>query len=145
MLIRLFLVFTLTLSVCTSLLAQPYNSALGARLGMPAGLSYKVFLNDVSALEGVAAVRIRHGFVASLWYERHSEVFTEQMLFVYGFGGHAGTYDEHFEFGADGILGLEYVFEQAPVSFMFDVNPTLSIRTNVGFLINGAFTLRYIF
>ena len=126
-----------------------YNGAIGGRLGFPAGLSYKQFISHSLAIEGIAGLNgigsEKMGFTAALLLENHSEVFVENLALYYGGGGHLGSYRGDFEFGIDGIFGLEFVFDGAPLAFSVDVKPALSITSNVAFIVGGAITLRYVF
>ncbi|MBK8471103.1 MAG: hypothetical protein IPL33_02195 [Sphingobacteriales bacterium] len=141
--------FFFFLCLATTAQAQTYNGAIGARLGFPAGLSYKQFISRSLAIEGIVGLNgissEQIGFTAALLLENHSEVFVENLALYYGGGGHLGSYRGDFEFGVDGILGLEFVFDGAPLAFSFDVKPAISITSNVAFIVGGAFTLRYVF
>ena len=120
----------LLLALGTTLHAQSYTKGIGARLGFPAGLSINTD---------------RLSYNLTILAVNHSEVLMENLSLMYGGGGHLGSYDEAFEFGVDGILGLEFVFDGAPIAFSFDIKPALSITTNIQPIVGGAFTLRYVF
>lgn len=131
--------------------AQPYDSAIGVNLGVPVGLNYKQFMNDRFAFEGILGYygdlggAYAKGFDAILLAEWHAELFTQELNFIYGFGGHIGSYDGGLSLGADGIFGLEYSFSNAPISFAFTAKPAYGWLDNgLGFLPGGAFALRYI-
>jgi hypothetical protein len=139
----------LLLALGTTLHAQSYTKGIGARLGFPAGLSYKQFIGNTLAIEGIGGINgintDRLSYNLTILAVNHSEVLMENLSLMYGGGGHLGSYDEAFEFGVDGILGLEFVFDGAPIAFSFDIKPALSITTNIQPIVGGAFTLRYVF
>lgn len=146
---KLLLSACLLFALNTVLHAQAYQSGIGARLGFPAGLSYKQFTNRTLAIEGILGVNgigsPKFSYSLTLLAENHNEILIENLFVLYGLGGHLGSYDSKFEFGIDGIVGLEYVFRNAPIAFSFDFKPNLSIISNVAFKSGGAFTLRYVF
>lgn len=143
------LLFSILFTLSTSLHAQSYNSGIGARLGFPAGLSYKQFISHTFAIEGIAGMNglntEKVSFSLTVLGENHSELFMPNLSVLYGLGGHVGSYDKAFEFGIDGIFGVEFVFDGAPIAFSFDIKPALSITTNIQPVVGGAFTLRYVF
>lgn len=147
--IKTFFALALLFALSSTVQAQLYNTGIGGRLGFPAGLSYKQFVSRTLALEGIAGMSgigsDTPSFSATVLFENHSEVFMENLSLFYGGGGHLGTYKGAFEFGADGIIGLEFVFDGAPIAFSFDFKPALSITRNIAFTSGGAFTLRYVF
>lgn len=122
--------------------AQPYNGAIGGRLGFPAGLSYKQFLSNKWALEAIGGIYLGKGFNLTGLAEGHAEVFNENVLFMYGLGGHIGSYDEKLDVGPDGIIGLEFILN-APISIGFDYKPALTIPS-FKFINGGGLTFRYI-
>ncbi|PSJ76863.1 hypothetical protein C7N43_11430 [Sphingobacteriales bacterium UPWRP_1] len=131
--------------------AQNYNAAVGLNLGVPVGITYKQFLNDRFALEviggfygdlGGAYAKGFEGIVLAQW---HAEIFTPELNFIYGAGGHLGSYDGGLSLGGDVVFGLEYTFGNAPISFSFCAKPAFGwLDNSFGFLPGGSFGLRYI-
>ncbi len=161
------LIFTLALSfLATSFIqAQGYNSAVGLRLGVPASVSYKMFINDSGhALEGYVSFRSQKSFGARYsWigvnaaYQVHNEISSVDGLYWY-YGGGASAFFWNFDndfiggsdqssvsFGLQGYLGLDYKLANTPVNFSADWVPTFFLNGygngfGGGY---GAFAVRY--
>lgn len=140
--------------------AQNYSSAIGLRLGYPLSLSYKTFISETNAIEGYVGFR---GFSNYNWislngaYQIHNEIGVDGLEWYYGAG--AGVQFWSFDFDADGIttfsvsgyLGLQYTFEDIPVSISADWVPTYFVGSDIGFGIGvrgfgggyGALAARY--
>ena len=119
--------------------AQPYSSAIGARLGVPLAASYKTFINEDSAVEGYVAFR---SFSANYsWislngaYQVHNDISGVNGLQWY-YGAGAGilffNFDDNFigdnstntTFSLSGYIGLDYRFADAPINLSVDWIPT---------------------
>lgn len=161
--------FVLTLFCCglafSSLQAQDYQKAIGLRLGYPASISYKMFLNSSNnALEVFLNYRSQNVFTygytrigAGAGYQVHNDISSVDGLQWY-YGGGASVYffnydNEFFDdeanlsLGIQGYLGLDYKFEGAPVNLSLDWVPTFFIGGyGNGFgADNGALAVRYTF
>jgi hypothetical protein len=136
---------------------QDYITSLGLRAGLPYGLTVKHFLSKSNAVEGILASSWG-GFVVTGLYE--NEHWTGQypgLNWFWGFGAHAGFWDAgrnpNLEenhtgavIGADGILGLEYTFDEIPLNLSLDLLPTINLIGYTGWGgINGALSVRYVF
>lgn len=137
--------------------AQDYNTGIGLRGGFASGLTVKHFLSQTKAVEGIFDSRW-HGFSITGLYEIHAEGFnTPRLNWYYGIGGHIGFWDTKYKewgdntgnytiIGVDGILGLEYNFEEIPINLSVDWKPAFNIIGYSGFWGDGgAFSIRYIF
>jgi hypothetical protein len=136
--------------------AQEYKTGLGLRLGAGVGVSVKHFINRRDAIEGLLVTRWS-GFDMTGLYEVHGEAFqTEHLNWYYGGGAHLGFYDgDHTYWGApgyaynifgiDGILGLEYTFEEVPINLGLDFKPALNLIGYQGLWAEFAFSVRYTF
>ena len=155
-LVLTFLVVFSSVLICN---AQDYNTGIGLRGGWESGLSVKHFIGSRSALEGIFATRWR-GFEVTGLYEVHNVAFNAERLKWYiGFGGHIGFWNGDYTnkywgepgynytvIGIDGILGLEYSFEEVPVNMSIDWKPAYNLSGYSGFWVDGgAFSIRYIF
>jgi hypothetical protein len=125
---------------------QNYNSAIGARLGSPLALSYKKFISESGAIELYGAYR---GYSGYSWfsingaYQVHNDFPNLDNLQWY-IGGGAGVY--FFNFGnafvndnyattriaLQGYLGLEYTFDDVPLSISADWIPTIFLNKGYG-------------
>jgi len=162
---RLLLVTVLIFSGAALMQAQEYQRAIGLRLGWDYGLSYKHFLNQKAAFEGVATFR-SYGVPGFRWsYFRITGLYlihnpfpgVEGLQWYYGGGASVsswgGDYKARFErastlgIGLHGALGLDYKIKDAPISLTVDWIPTFTIGSYYdGFAVDyGAFGVRYTF
>ncbi|MBK8403425.1 MAG: hypothetical protein KA251_06240 [Saprospiraceae bacterium] len=132
-------VFFLLGSVCT-LKAQDYKSAIGARLGYPLSLSYKTFISEKGAIEGILGFR---GYSYYSWitvsalYQHHMPIKSVEGLNWYVGGGASvffWNYDNDFypnndyaklSFGILGNIGLDYKFKDIPLNISADWIPSV--------------------
>ena len=159
------LVFLTISFLGTSLSAQSYQSSIGLRLGAPAALSYKFFLNETSAIELYGSYR-RRGIYSYHWtayglgatYQVHKDLsdVAEGLQWFFGGGGGVSFYswsdDTYFANEGNlgilvhGALGLDYRFATAPVNLSLDWKPTIALTGygngfGAGY---GALSVRYI-
>ena len=108
--------------------AQPYEHSVGVRAGYSSGIVYKAFFRHRStAIEG-GLLYNRHGFNLSALVEYHPEVFRNKRIQVYVGGGvFGGEWDDEFSVGIAGIVGIEYILRDFPLSFSADWKPMLNI------------------
>lgn len=117
-----------------------YKTGIGVKVGYWGGgaLDIKHFLNPSSALEGQLSFD-RHWFTVTGLYEYHGAIDgAPGLLWYVGPGAHLGFYhdsyyhhDHHYDngeafFGLDGILGLDYKFNGAPIDISLDIQPNVS-------------------
>jgi len=121
--------------------AQFYKSAVGLRLGYPASVSYKQFVNEKMAFEVYAGTR---GWTGYRWFnvsgalQVHTPIEDLEGLSYY-YGGGASvyfwTYDNFFleseastSVGIQGYLGLDYAFDSVPINITIDWIPTFFVN-----------------
>ncbi len=147
------------LGIFTTLNAQTYQSAIGLRGGFFTGITYRHFLSDKMAFEGLATSRYRGLQLTALleWNNPISEV--EGLNWYYGLGAHIGTYnykyynynngwgnDYYVAIGVDGIIGLEYTFSEFPINLSLDWKPMFNLVGDYYFNgDSGALSIRYCF
>lgn len=149
--------FVVALSAWTQ--AQPYSTALGARLGFFNGITIKHFVSNSNAIEGIAAFRW-NGFVFTGLYEWQKPIKGAKGLdYEIGFGGHVGFWDnDHYYWydkdrdgnftvvGIDFILGLEYTFAEVPFNLALDWKPAFNLVGDKHWWGDGvALSIRYTF
>ncbi len=149
------LIILLLLGVTTTASAQ-YKTGLGARLGFFNGITVKHFLNDQNAIEGILSTRW-NGFVVTglyKWQKPFSDV--PNLDWFVGGGAHIGfwgegdyrwsTYQAYTIIGVDFIIGLEYTFEEAPISLSLDWKPAFNFIGHTAWWGDGAaLSVRYTF
>ena len=140
---------------------QGFNQALGIRGGYSSpGFEYRYYTDDINSYKLLLSVRDQ-GVQLHAMKEFHKYDifdFAYQIVFYYGFGVHAGyesweirkRVDSKASFiaGADVLLGLEYVFDAAPVSAGLEVKPYFDLFGRTDFDLNlydFAFTIKYLF
>jgi len=135
--------------------AQDYNTAIGVRGGLFNGITLKHYIGSASAVEGIVTTRWS-GFNITGLYELHTmDVFDVNRLnFYYGLGGHIGIWDAnnvpwdadgYTVIGNDGILGLEYNFQEIPFNISVDWKPALNLVGYSSFWADGgAVSIRYL-
>lgn len=159
MLNRVFLsvIITVTLGFANVAAQRDYSTAIGARLSPSSGLTVKTFLNDNAAFEGMLSTRWR-GLLITGMYELHQTAFqTTNFNFYYGIGAHVGWWNtsdynhpwwddhkSHTVFGIDGIIGLEYTFDEIPFNISIDWKPMMTFVDYSGFTADEVgFSVRY--
>ncbi len=123
-----------------------YKTALGVRLSSsPAivsnSISLKHFLNESSAVEVLFS--FGDPLAIGALYQVHKPFAAEGLQWFYGGGGYLGfvkTYnpvkDRHEtdpNFGAQGVLGLDYKFANAPINLSLDWKPELNLVSDINF------------
>lgn len=154
---KILIALIIMMSISSLSKAQDYNTGIGLRGGLSAGLSVKHFISSDTAIEGILSSRWR-GFDITGLYEIHNEINSlDGLNWFYGFGAHIGFWngshanwgDEDKDYtviGLDGILGLEYNFKEVPFNISLDWKPTLNLIGYSGFWADGgALSVRYIF
>ena len=137
--------------------AKDYNTGIGLRGSFSNGLTIKHFLGEKGAIEGLLTSRWK-GLIITGLYEIHNQAFgVDRLNWYFGFGGHIGFWDGHHVkwakdnrsytvIGIDGILGMEYNFNEIPINLSIDWKPVFNIIGHSGFWGNsGGISIRYIF
>jgi hypothetical protein len=135
--------------------SQDYTTALGVKF-YPGAISLKHFVNDKNALEGIGYFWERGGRITGL-FEIHGDISGAKGLKWYiGPGAHIGFYNAWYYnnknynrgtyFGIDGVLGLDYKVNNAPLNLSLDWQPSFEFGYGPGFTGNwGGFAIRYVF
>ncbi|MDD2380619.1 MAG: hypothetical protein WCY58_04635 [Mariniphaga sp.] len=147
--------------------AQGYKQAAGIRASwISPGFEYRYYTSDMHSLRGLLALRDRglQFHALSEFYQYDLFSFSNQILFFYGAGLHGGfeNWDEVTEVGwrkqiethtswvagIDGLIGVEYVFYDAPVKLGLEAKPFMDVFSHDGIRFNlydFAFTFKYLF
>lgn len=129
-----------------------YQTALGIKIWDGGGITLKHFITDRNAIEGIGYF-YRRGFRLTGLYEIHGDIDGAAGLKWYvGPGAHIGFYNNkyydnsHVVLGIDGVLGLDYKFNTAPINLSIDWQPAFEFANDFGF--NGSWGglgIRYTF
>jgi len=130
--------------------SSTYTTALGVKVWDGGGISLKHFFNDRHAGELIAYF-YNHGIRFTGLYEIHGDIEGATGLKWYiGPGAHIGFYNTKHGDGAfigiDGVLGLDYKFNSAPINISLDWQPSFEFGDNRGFVGSwGGLGIRYTF
>ncbi len=142
------LVLTVTASAQSK--GRDYRTALGVKFLDGGGITLKHFVNDKAALEGIGYFWSQGTRITGL-YELHFDISGAPGLKWYvGPGAHVGFYNNKYGGGSwvgiDGVLGLDYKINNAPLNLSLDWQPSFEFGTGRGFTGNwGGFGIRYTF
>jgi hypothetical protein len=160
----LILIFTL---LSLNVAGQFYPLEAGAVGGYTAGFNFRAYLEEDLSYEALMSFR-NQGLQAHLFRQQHMEAHLTKagtLYFVYGYGAHVGFYytDHYTVFnqniyfgkelfsptaGFDGFAGLEYRFQDIPLSVGLNFKPYMELSLRQIFGINLwdiGFTARYRF
>lgn len=144
-------IFFVSLFICcagfvTSVSAQDYHTALGVRLSSSGAMvnnsiSLKHFLNEKAAVEALFSFGDPLAIGALL--EINKPIPGSGINWYYGGGGYLAfikTYNPNKEknetnanFGAQGVIGLDYKFANLPLNLSLDWKPELNIVSDINF------------
>ncbi|MEO7923126.1 MAG: hypothetical protein ABIR30_05565 [Chitinophagaceae bacterium] len=126
--------------------AQDYRTALGVRLSSASAMqnnsiSIKHFITDKTAIEGLFT--FGDPLAIGALVEFHKPLAASGLNYFYGAGGYVGftkTYNVNTNknetdpnFGAQGIIGLDYKFNNIPLNLSLDWKPELNIVSDINF------------
>lgn len=138
--------FTAAIWSFTPASAQDYKSALGVRLSSSAAMvnnsvSFKQFISEKTAIEALFSFGDPLALGAML--EFHKPLSAAGLSYFYGAGGYisfikttnvnTGKTSSDPNFGAQGIIGLDYKFNNVPLNLSLDWKPELNIVSDINF------------
>ncbi|MEM8891209.1 MAG: hypothetical protein AAGD28_24740 [Bacteroidota bacterium] len=135
-----------------NLSAQEYKQSIGLRYGSTKGITYKAFMAEYTAFEGMVVYH-QEGFRGMGYLQQHLALGRRSSSYLYiGIGGYAGVTALLDEFpgqnnvaGISALVGFEYVHPHSNVSFSFDINPAYELIQEKRFSGNqAAFSIRYL-
>lgn len=158
--VNLFVLFAV-IGFCKTTSAQSYKTAVGLRFSYESSASIKYFTDANTALEGVLGFREK-GVVVTGLFELHQTAFNvAELKFYYGIGGHIGgvgqggyrVYRGDYQvysnssllFGADAVIGLEYVIPNAPIAISVDLDPRIEVIRGPLFNLAPCLGVKYCF
>jgi hypothetical protein len=148
----LLLIFILSvIEVDAQSMGRSYQTALGVKVYDGAGISFKTFIAPNNALEFVSYFN-RYGTRLTGLYEIHGNIAGAAGLRWYvGPGAHITIYNrKNYSYGTvaglDGVLGLDYKINNAPLNLSIDWQPSFEFAGGRGFVGNwGGIGIRYTF
>jgi hypothetical protein len=154
---KILILLVIAMAAGTMAKAQDYKTSLGLRAGLPYGVTLKHFLNKTDALEGILAGRYGGFVITGLWENEHWTGKYPGLNWYWGVGANVGFWgtgenphldvaDSGATIGANGVLGLEYTFDDFPLNLSLDVMPAVNLfSSTVWFEVNGGLSIRYVF
>ncbi len=127
-----------------------YKNALGVKVWDGAGISFKHFFSGNNAGELIGYFWTQGTRITGL-YEIHGPISGASGLKWYiGPGAHIGFYNTKYGDGVfagiDGVIGLDYKFNGAPINVSLDWQPSFEFGTGRGFYGSwGGLGIRYTF
>ena len=134
-----------------------YKTALGVKFYPGAGITLKHFIKSNVALEGIGYFW-KDGVRITGLYEFHGNINGAPGLKWYvGPGAHISVWNDGWRkkypnrsggasVGIDGVLGLDYKFNGAPINMSIDWQPSIDLGSYYAFNGNwGGFSIRYTF
>ncbi len=144
------IIFILLLSALPGVQAQHKTFGIGAILGEPTGVSAKLWLGDVMAIDFAAA----WSFVKEPAFQIHSDylfhlmelinVSKGKLPFYFGVGGRI-KFEEDMRVSVRIPVGLAYMFANVPLDVFAEVVPMIDLIPATGFDISGGIGIRYFF
>jgi hypothetical protein len=154
-LLIVFVIGLLTSKSYSQALGQDYRTAVGVKV-WPGAITVKHFIKDDAAIEGLLSFW-NYGFRITGLYEYHGDINGAPGLKWYiGPGAHIGFYNNDYkaaypdrdagiDLGVDGIIGLDYKFNNAPINLSLDWQPSFTIVSHPDFRSWGGLGIRFAF
>jgi len=129
--------FSLAISSQTFAQKSDYKSALDLKF-YPGGITYKTFIKDNVAIEGVGYFWEYGSRITGL-YQFYGDIDVVDGLKWYaGFGAHIGFWNDKWKkdyptretglaIGVDGVLGIDYKIGGAPLNLSLDWQPSFNL------------------
>ena len=134
-LVLFFAIFLTVSSVKAQANGSDYRTALGVKF-YPTGVTIKHFITAKNALEGLGYFYNEGARITGL-YEIHGNINNAPGLRWYvGPGAHLGFYNNKYggatAIGVDGVLGLDYKINSAPINLSLDWQPSIEFGSGYG-------------
>jgi len=129
--------------------SSEYRTAVGVKM-YPGSISFKLGLDDSRYLEALGAFWNK-GFRTTVLYEIHNPLLnTSGLRWYYGAGAHVGFYNSKYYrgsslIGIDGVLGIDYKVQGAPLNLSLDWQPSFEFGDGSGFEGWGGIGVRFTF
>lgn len=110
--------------------SQPYKHAIGLRIAGTssvggAGVTYKYFLNESRALEGIFS--FKDPVALGAMYQVHNDWnILSNLRWYYGGGAFISFSKPDAGFGAMGVIGVDYKFDNLPLNLALDWKPEIA-------------------
>jgi hypothetical protein len=130
-------------------MGDTYQTAIGLRAGETSGLTFKKFMTESTALEGIFGLW-NHGMSVTVLYEKYLPAFNVSGLnWYFGGGGHLAIKHRHYfsyydrgryyyyqysrvGLGIDGVAGMEYKIPKTPLAINLELKPYIEVISEGG-------------
>ena len=138
-------------------LGSDYRNAIGGRFGVANGITFKHFMDNNNAMDFIVNFRSKKNeystFRLVALYEIHNPIRNaEGLSWYYGGGAGIGVWEDKrhdqsdVALSLDGVLGLDYKFNGAPINVSLDWKPALELTPDTGFDAEGfGLSIRFAF
>jgi len=137
--------------LCSTAASQNESGfGIGIIAGEPTGIAGKTWISQTTAFAGAAAWSFREeaAFHMHVDYVLHSfdliKIDKGKLPIYYGIGGRVKLADDS-KVGVRIPVGLDYLFEGAPVDVFVEIVPILELVPETEFSLNGGIGVRYFF
>ncbi len=151
-LIICFAMALLAVPVGTVAYGQQNGFGAGIIVGEPTGLSVKGWTSGTNAIDAGIAWSFRtpssfHIHADYLWHNFSVFKTTEIIPLYYGVGGRVkiGREGEDSHFGVRVVIGVDYMFRDAPVDIFLELAPVMDLAPSTELTANGGLGVRFWF
>lgn len=134
------------------LVAQDHGFGAGIIVGEPTGVSVKGWLSPTTAIDaGLAWSMVHetsfHVHADYLIHAFHAFETEEEIPLYYGIGGRikTGENGEDARFGVRMVIGVDYMFRDAPIDIFLEVAPILDLTPATELQMNAGLGARFWF
>ena len=131
--------------------SQDRGFGAGILIGEPTGFSFKGWTSSINAVDAGLAWSFTHETTFHLhadylWHAFNVFKTTERLPLYYGIGGRIKTgRNEDARFGARMVVGIDYLFRDAPVDIFFEIAPILDFTPSTELQGNAGIGARFWF
>ena len=146
-----------TIAMYSTANAQSYKNAIGGRFGAANGVTFKTTMGENKMLDLILNFRntnyYKYTRLTGLYEVNMPIAGAPGLGWYYGAGGTVGfrkdkRFDDNNDFylSVDGVLGLDYKFQDAPFNLSLDWKPAIMLTPDTDFDGSGAaLSIRYTF
>lgn len=129
--------------------SQERGFGAGIMIGEPTGFTMKNWLTATTAFDAGLAWSFVHDASVHLhadylWHDFHAIESPDRIPIFYGIGGRVKA-GRDARLGVRGVVGVSYLFRNAPLDAFFELAPIVDITPETSFSLNAALGMRYYF
>ncbi len=140
------ILFLATFSISTFTFSQSYKTAIGLKGGYPSlgGINIKKILSSSTAAEFSIGGYDGGLTIAGLFEIQKPLPELNGLYWYLGVGPTVGSVNETLLLTANGVLGIEYTFQDLPINIALDTGPVIQLIGNRNlFSWGGGIAVRY--